>query len=134
MGTALERLGSLPLPLLVLGVVASVVFVSELASNTAAAATFLPIAGALAVGIGESPLLLVIPAALAASCGFMLPVATPPNAIVYATGRIPMPRMIRAGILLNLAMIAILTVAAFVLVPWVLGSGPGPAAPSAAFP
>ena len=128
-GTALERLGGLPLPLLILGVVASVVFVSELASNTASAATFLPIAGALAVGLGESPLLLVIPAALAASCGFMLPVATPPNAIVYGTGRIPMPRMVRAGLLLNLAMIGILTLAAFVLVPWALGSAPGPAAP-----
>ena len=134
LGTALERLGGLPTPLLVLGVVASVVFLSELASNTAAAATFLPIAGALAVGLGESPVLLVIPAALAASCGFMLPVATPPNAIVYASGRIPMSRMIRAGLLLNLSMIAILTLAAFVLVPWVLGSGPGPAAPSAASP
>ena len=128
-GTALERLGGLPLPLLILGVVASVVFVSELASNTASAATFLPIAGALAVGLGESPILLVIPAALAASCGFMLPVATPPNAIVYGTGRIPMPRMVRAGLLLNLAMIGILTLAAFVLVPWALGSAPGPAAP-----
>ncbi len=134
LGTALERLGSLPAPFLVLGVVASVVFLSELASNTAAAATFLPIAGALAVGLGESPVLLVIPAALAASCGFMLPVATPPNAIVYASGRIPMSRMIRAGLALNLSMIAILTLAAFVLVPWVLGSGPGPAAPSAASP
>ena len=134
LGTALERLGGLPTPLLVLGVVASVVFLSELASNTAAAATFLPIAGALAVGLGESPVLLVIPAALAASCGFMLPVATPPNAIVYASGRIPMSRMIRAGLVLNLSMIAILTLAAFVLVPWVLGSGPGPAAPSAASP
>ena len=79
-------------------------------------------------------MLLVIPAALAASCGFMLPVATPPNAIVYASGRIPMSRMIRAGLALNLSMIAILTLAAFVLVPWVLGSGPGPAAPSAASP
>ena len=134
LGTALERLGGLPTPLLVLGVVASVVFLSELASNTAAAATFLPIAGALAVGLGESPVLLVIPAALAASCGFMLPVATPPNAIVYASGRIPMSRMIRAGLVLNLSMIAILTLAAFVLVPWVLGSGPGPAVPSAASP
>ena len=134
LGTALERLGTLPLPLLVLGVVASVVFLSELASNTAAAATFLPIAGALASGLGESPLLLVVPAALAASCGFMLPVATPPNAIVYGTGRIPMGTMLRAGFLLNLAMIAILTLAAFVLVPSVLGSGPGPVAPSAASP
>jgi sodium-dependent dicarboxylate transporter 2/3/5 len=121
LGTALERLGGLPLPLLVLGVVASVVFLSELASNTAAAATFLPIAGALAVGLGESPLLLVIPAALAASCGFMLPVATPPNAIAYASGRIPMGRMIRTGFLLNVVMIALLTLAAFVLVPAVLG-------------
>lgn len=134
LGTVLEQLGSLPLPVVVLGVVASVVFLSELASNTAAAATFLPIAGALAVGLGESPVLLVVPAALAASCGFMLPVATPPNAIVYATGRIPMQRMVRAGVLLNLSMIAILTLAAFVLVPWILGSAPGPGAPSTASP
>jgi sodium-dependent dicarboxylate transporter 2/3/5 len=133
-GGALEGLGTLPLPLIVLGVVAAVVFLSELASNTAAAAPILPIAGALAVGIGESPLVLVVPAALAASSGFMLPVATPPNAIVYGTGRVPVQRMLRAGLLLNLTMIALVTLAALLLVPLVLGSGPAPAGPPAASP
>jgi len=129
MGHALGALGGWPLPLLLLAMIATTVYSSELASNTAAAATFLPIVGALAVGLGVAPMTLVVPTALAASCGFMLPVSTPPNAIVYGTGRISIGRMIRTGFLLNLLMIGILMAAAFSLIPWALGTGPGPAAP-----
>jgi hypothetical protein len=67
-------------------VTAVVIFLTELTSNTATAAAFLPVVASLAVGIGQDPLLLAVPAALAATCAFMLPVATPPNAIVYGSG------------------------------------------------
>lgn len=119
-----ERLGgleALPAPVLVLLVVAVIVALSEVASNTAVAAAFLPVAGSLALGVGQSPLLLVIPAALAASCGFMLPVATPPNAIAYATGRVRVAEMARAGAWLDLLCIAAVLAAAYTLVPWVFG-------------
>jgi solute carrier family 13 (sodium-dependent dicarboxylate transporter), member 2/3/5 len=74
---------------------------TELTSNTAAVAAFLPVLGALALVLGIDPLMLTVPAALAASCAFMLPVATPPNAIVYGSGYVTIPAMVRAGLLLN---------------------------------
>ncbi|MEC9369572.1 MAG: DASS family sodium-coupled anion symporter [Pseudomonadota bacterium] len=107
LGGALSALGVLPLVLLILGVAAIIVFLGELASNTAVAATFLPVAGATAAGIGADPMLLTVPVALAASIGFMLPVATPPNAIVYGSGVIPARDMLRAGFLIDLAGIAV---------------------------
>lgn len=95
---ALEALPTLPLLLLV-GVF--VVFVGELASNTAMAAVLLPIAGAAAVLTGASPQLLTLSVALFATLGFMLPVATPPNAIVFGTGAVSIRHMIRAGLVMN---------------------------------
>jgi sodium-dependent dicarboxylate transporter 2/3/5 len=92
-------------------------------SNTATAAAFLPVVGALAIGIGVDPLLLVVPAALAASCAFMMPVATPPNAIIFATGRVTIPQMARAGVWLNLLFVALLTVAVMLLAGPVFGIG-----------
>ena len=124
-GAGLSGLGSLPTPLLVLLVCATIVFLSEIASNTATAAAFLPVVGSLAVGVGENPLLFVVPAALAASCGFMLPVATPPNAIAYATGHVSVPRMARAGLLLDLMGIAVILVVAYTLLLWAFGIQPG---------
>jgi sodium-dependent dicarboxylate transporter 2/3/5 len=108
-GAQLSAAASWPFVALVAAVTAVVVLITEITSNTATAATFLPVVAALAVGIGMDPLLLAAPAALAASCAFMLPVATPPNAIVYASDRVPMAAMIRAGIVLNLLMIALIT-------------------------
>lgn len=99
----------LPVLLVLVVVIAVTVFLTELTSNTATTATFLPILAALAVGIGQSPLLLAVPAVLGASCAFMLPVATPPNAIVYASGRVSVPQMARAGIWLNIVFIVIIT-------------------------
>jgi sodium-dependent dicarboxylate transporter 2/3/5 len=79
-----------------------VTFLTEVTSNTATSQMFLPILAAIAEGIRMNPLLLMIPATLSASCAFMLPVGTPPNAIVFGSGRVPMISMVRAGVLLNL--------------------------------
>jgi sodium-dependent dicarboxylate transporter 2/3/5 len=108
-GAALSGVGALPPVLIVLIVTTIVVFLTELTSNTATAAAFLPVMAALALGIGENPLLLVIPAAIGASCAFMLPVATPPNAIVYGSSFLTIPQMARAGAVLNILLILVIT-------------------------
>jgi sodium-dependent dicarboxylate transporter 2/3/5 len=100
---------------------ALVIFLTELTSNTATAAVFLPILASVAAGIGRDPRLLVIPAALAASCAFMLPVATPPNAIIYAAEEITIPQMARAGLVLNVAFVALISLITYALVPLVFG-------------
>jgi len=120
-GGAMGGLGSWPVVILTLTVVAVIVLLTELTSNTATAAAFLPVLGSVAIGLGQNPLLLLAPAALGASCAFMLPVATPPNAIVYGSGEVTIPQMVRAGIVLNLVFIALVTLVAYTLVPWVLG-------------
>ena len=107
--------------LLVLGVKALVIVLTELTSNTATTATFLPIVASVAVGLGENPLMLVVPAALAASYAFMMPVATPPNAIVFGSGHITIPQMVRAGILLNMLGGAVITAFSYTVVMAVLG-------------
>jgi sodium-dependent dicarboxylate transporter 2/3/5 len=108
-GTFAASLSDLP-PLLVLGSVLCVaICLAELTSNTATTAAFLPVVGALAVGLGHSPMSLSIAVTLASSCGFMLPVSTPPNAIVYGSGHVTLPQMLRAGFLLNLGALLILT-------------------------
>lgn len=135
-------LGALPTLGLVIGVTAVVIFLTELTSNTATATTFLPILGGVAIGLGIDPRLLVVPAALAASCAFMLPVATPPNAIVFGTGHVTMRQMVRAGFVLNLIGVALIVVTVYALAPWVLGvrlhgppdGAPAPAAAPAASP
>ena len=76
---------------------------------------------ALAIGIGQDPLLLAIPAVLGASCAFMLPVATPPNAIVYGSGRVSVPQMARAGLVLNILFMMLITGFAYTLIRWVFG-------------
>lgn len=91
-----------PLIVLIAIVVLVIIFLTEVTSNTATAAAFLPLLGALALSLGLSPLLITVPAAIAASCAFMMPVATPPNAIVFATGRMKIQSMITAGFFLNL--------------------------------
>ena len=116
-GTALGGLRVLPPWLVMLAVTTIVVFLGELTSNTATAAAFLPLSSALAVGIGADPLALAVPTALAASIGFMMPVGTPPNALVFGTGRVRISEMIRAGIVLNVAMIAVVTAVSY----WIAG-------------
>jgi sodium-dependent dicarboxylate transporter 2/3/5 len=82
---------------------------------------FLPVITSVAIGCGENPLLLAIPATLAASCAFMLPISTPPNAIVFSTHLVTVPQMARAGMWLNIAAVFILVFAAYVLLPLVFG-------------
>ena len=113
LGAQVAALGSVPGPVLVLVVVAGVVFLTELTSNTATAATLVPLLAALAPGLGAPPLLLAVPAALAASCAFMLPVATPPNAIIFGSGRLSIADMSRAGLWLNFLGIALITALAY---------------------
>ncbi|MFC0268470.1 SLC13 family permease [Kushneria aurantia] len=105
-----------PLILLIAVVVLVIIFLTEVTSNTATAAAFLPLLGALAVSLGLSPLLITVPAAIAASCAFMMPVATPPNAIVFATARLPIKSMIQAGFFLNLSGTLVVTGLVYLLI------------------
>jgi len=82
-------------------IIAIMVFMSELTSNTAQVATMLPILAALAPVLGVPLGVLLVPATIAASCAFMMPVGTPPNAIVFGTGLVKMPQMMKAGLWLN---------------------------------
>ena len=79
-----------------------VVLITEFASNVATASAIIPVVASLTVAMGVDPILLAMPAALAASWGFMLPAGTGPNAIAWSTGRIKLPRMVRAGIILDM--------------------------------
>ena len=119
-GTNLETLGTLPLFALVLIATAMIVFLTELTSNIATTATFLPVVGAVAIEAGIDPIVLTVPITLAASCAFMLPVATPPNAIVFGSGMLGIPRMARAGFALNLIAIVLVSLVAMLLAPQVL--------------
>jgi sodium-dependent dicarboxylate transporter 2/3/5 len=105
---------------LVVASVALVIFLTELTSNLATTATLLPVMGAIAVQAGVPPIVLTVPITIAASCAFMLPVATPPNAIVFSTGAISIPQMVRAGVFLNLIGIVIVSTVALVLAPTLL--------------
>jgi sodium-dependent dicarboxylate transporter 2/3/5 len=122
LGTGVGGLTHWPLPLLMLAVVITVILLTELTSNTATAATFLPVLGGVALGLGRDPLLLAVPAALAASGAFMLPVATPPNAIVYSSRAVGIEDMVRAGIWLNALFAVLVTLAAYLLLPIVFGA------------
>ncbi len=114
-GGAVAGLG-LPPVLMVIAITAVIIFLTELTSNTATAAAFLPLVASIAVGLGENPLLLAVPAALGASCAFMMPVATPPNAIVFGSGYVTIPQMARAGWWLNLIFVIMITALAYSLV------------------
>ncbi|HEY0116835.1 MAG TPA: SLC13 family permease, partial [Allosphingosinicella sp.] len=108
LGTALEPLGAVHPIVIALVVVAIVILITEFASNVAAASGIMPVIGGLIIATGADPLMLAVPAAFAASWGFMLPSGTGPNAIAWATGHIALPRMLTAGLLLDLAGIPIL--------------------------
>lgn len=109
-GSSITALDDWPPLALVTVVVTLMIFLTELTSNTPTAAAFLPILFGAAQAMALDPLLLLIPATLAASCAFMLPVATPPNAIVFASGEVPIRAMIRAGIWLNLVGIVLIPI------------------------
>ena len=102
LGNALLPLEAWPLFLVAIAVVAMVVLITEFASNVATASAIIPVVAALVVALGVDPVLLAMPAALAASWGFMLPAGTGPNAIAWSTGHIRIERMVKAGFLLDL--------------------------------
>lgn len=110
LGTQLEVLKGAPIILVILAVATLVIFLTEFTSNTATATMMFPIMGALAVAIDVHPYTLCIAAGIAASCAFMFPVATPPNAVVFSTGQIKMMDMAKAGVWLNIMCIIIVTV------------------------
>jgi len=110
----LGALSGLPLAVVIVAVVTVVVLLTELSSNTATANTFIPVLAAVAAGLGLPQLPVITAAALAASCAFMLPVATPPNAVVFSSGRVSIGQMVRAG--LGLEIIALVLVSALMMV------------------
>jgi sodium-dependent dicarboxylate transporter 2/3/5 len=118
LGQKLALLGDWP-PLAMIAVVCLMVtFLTEVTSNTATATIFMPIMAATAQALHMHPFLLMIPAAIAASCAFMLPVATPPNAIVFASGYVTVPQMARAGLWLNLiGVLLVTTIVYFLMIP-----------------
>lgn len=120
-GEQVSALDALPVLLLILIVILLVVFLTEITSNTATAAAFLPILASSAIGIGQNPMLFIVPAAISASCAFMLPVATPPNAIVYGSGKITIPQMAKAGVWINIIISILLAGACYTLFAYVFG-------------
>ncbi|MDX8391751.1 MAG: SLC13 family permease [Mariprofundaceae bacterium] len=119
LGGQLGFLGSLPLPLMMLGIALGMTFLTEITSNTAITQVMLPILAAAALTNQMDILMILLPAALSASCAFMLPVATPPNAIVFGTHQIPMQTMIRTGIQLNLTMAMLVVCVVWLIRPWI---------------
>lgn len=120
LGMSLVPLGTMGIAAIVVGAVILVIFLTELTSNLATTATLLPVLAALAIELGFSPVMLTVPVALAASCAFMLPVATPPNAIVYGSGLFTIPQMAKAGLVMNLFGIVLLSLVALFLAPAIL--------------
>jgi sodium-dependent dicarboxylate transporter 2/3/5 len=117
LGTSLQAIGELPLYVIVAAAATMIIFLTELTSNTATTATFLPVVGAIAIESGFDPIVLTVPITLAASCAFMLPVATPPNAIVFGSGLLTIPKMARAGMALNIIGIVLVSIVAMTLAP-----------------
>ena len=114
-GQQVSGLAALPAILIVASVVTIVLFLTEITSNTATAATFIPILGGVAAGIGMNPMTLLVPAAFAATCAFMLPVGTPPNAIAFSSGAVSISQMARGGLVLNIVGIMLITLFTYLL-------------------
>ena len=117
LGDALGFLTTYDLIFLMLAIVTMVIFLTELTSNTATVAALLPVLAAVATKGNFDPILMSAPAAMAASCAFMLPVATGPNAVVFSSGHVTVPDMAKAGFRLNLIGIFLVTMLCYALVP-----------------
>ena len=121
LGVLLAGLGGWPLPVLIVAMVLLLIVWTELNSNVSTAATFMPIMAAVAAGSEHSVLALVAPAAMAASAGFMLPVGTPANALVFGSGRVSIGQMLRAGWSVNLAAAVIISTVGYFAAGWLAG-------------
>jgi len=104
-----------PTIVLVLGICILVTFLTEFTTNVATVNTLLPTLGAMAVSLDIDPRLLLIPATVSASCAFMLPIATPPNAIIFGSGKVPISSMVRYGIILNLIGAVLVTLVTYMI-------------------
>jgi sodium-dependent dicarboxylate transporter 2/3/5 len=113
LGQTLSGLAVLPLLVMIAGLCLVVTFMTELTSNTATTALLMPVLAAAAMAVGIEPILLMLPAALTASCAFMLPTATTPNTVAFSTGRFPIRRMAGEGIVLNLLGVVVVTAVCF---------------------
>jgi solute carrier family 13 (sodium-dependent dicarboxylate transporter), member 2/3/5 len=125
-GNVSRGLAGLPPLLLLLVIVTMTVFLSELTSNTAQVSTMVPVLAAMAPALGMSPYVLIFACTLAASSAYMMPVGTPPNAIVFGTGLVRLPQMMKAGIWMNLAGILVITALVTLLSATFLGHVFGP--------
>lgn len=117
----LSTLQNLPPVIFVMLVVAITMAMTELTSNTATATLLIPIMGSAAVALGINPYATIIGACLASSCAFMLPVSTPPNAVVFGSGCITIPQMAKSGVLLNVFCVFLVTLMTFYLLPVLWG-------------
>jgi solute carrier family 13 (sodium-dependent dicarboxylate transporter), member 2/3/5 len=115
LGERMTGLSDLPPVLMILCICLIMTFLTELTSNTATTQMALPVVASVAIAVDMNPLLLMVPATLSASCAFMLPVATPPNAIIFGTEMITIREMARAGLLLNIVGALVITAAIYVL-------------------
>lgn len=113
LGNALAGLTGVPVFLLILAICLGVTFMTEATSNTASTSLLMPVLAAAALGVGIAPEIMMVPAAMSASCAFMLPVATAPNSVVYGSGLVSTARMAREGLLLNLAGALVVSVACY---------------------
>jgi sodium-dependent dicarboxylate transporter 2/3/5 len=120
-GDSAQGLGTLPPFLLILACCAITWIITEFMSNTAAAATLIPLFGAVALNLNLSPIALALPVAMAASCAFMMPAGTPPNAVAYSSGMIKISEMNKAGVLIALAAVLMVTINTFFWARMVLG-------------
>lgn len=116
-----KHMQDLPLWLVIACVCLLMTFLTEFTSNVATVSTLMPTIGALCLALDVDPRMVMVPAALATSCAFMLPIATPPNAIVFGSGRIPVREMVRYGVLLNLVGVPVLTAATWLFIKPILG-------------
>jgi sodium-dependent dicarboxylate transporter 2/3/5 len=121
LGQGLSGLTETPLILLILAIVGLVIFLTELTSNTATTAALVPVLAAIAAVGNFDPMLLAAPTAMAASCAFMLPVATAPNAVIYSTGRVSIPTLAKAGLWLNIIGVFLVTAVCYALLPIIFG-------------
>ncbi|WP_224488057.1 SLC13 family permease [Robertkochia flava] len=124
MGSTMTLLKFLPLVLLVILIITSVNFITEMTSNLATTAMLLPILAPIAVSLNVNPYILMVATTVAASCAFMLPVATPPNAVVFGSGYLRIPDMIRTGIWMNIISIILLSAFVYFILPLVWGFDP----------
>jgi sodium-dependent dicarboxylate transporter 2/3/5 len=113
----MSQLNNLHIILLILVLVALVNFLTEITSNLATTAMILPILAPMALSFNVNPLVIMVSVTVAASCAFMLPVATPPNAVVFGSGYLRIPDMVKSGVVLNFISIFLITIATYLLLP-----------------